>query len=293
MTARALRLTRGWAAAFVATTFAVLAHVAAGGAWPHPMLFALCTALSAPVCMILAGRKIPSIARERGEVRPESSARTSMFCTGRLANRAKLATSGNLTTSGTPANIGSLATFKSLAGLSLAVAGSQTLFHILLSLSGGYVVAADHTGHAAHAGQAVTSGGPELVLVPAGAATTSGSQAGHAGHTMHLGDSASAMSMGDPAAASAALLGGHAMLVMHVVAAVVAIVVLRHGEAGLLRTLATLLVRAVRLAVAVIMPWVSVRPWQPGFTEPLPARILVWARGALQYRGPPRALALA
>lgn len=58
MPQRTLRLIRGWAAAHVATTFAVLAHVAAGGNWPHPMLYALCVALSGPPCMVLAGLRV-------------------------------------------------------------------------------------------------------------------------------------------------------------------------------------------------------------------------------------------
>lgn len=241
MTPRALRLTRGWMAAFVATTLAVLAHVAAGGQWPSFMLYVLCVALSAPVCMVLAGLG----AREAA---------------AGVMHRSRAA---------------------GMAGLGLAVLGSQTLFHVLLSLSGGYVAAADHTGHGGHAGAGLAAG-PALVLEPAFSAS------GHAGHGA-VSANAGAVSSDVVSASSGVLAGGHSMLILHVVAAAVAFVVLRYGEIGVLKAVATLLVRAVRLAVAVAMPWVSVRPWKPGFLQPLPARVLLWARGSLQYRGPPRA----
>ncbi|KAA9395373.1 hypothetical protein FCK90_02945 [Kocuria coralli] len=231
MTPRALRLTRGWAASFVATGAAVLAHVAAGGAWPPPMIFALCVALSAPVCMLLAGLRIP------------------------------------------------------LAGLTLAVVVSQGLFHALLSLTGAYVTAADRTGHAGHLGGGPAGGGADLVLVPAG-----GAAAAHAGHS-HVASAADA-AVGAVSGGHALAMGASGMLIMHVMAAVLAIFVLRYGEAGLFKAMAALLVRAVRLAVAVAMPWVSVRPWHPGFLAPLPARVVGWARSSMRYRGPPRALRL-
>ena len=55
MSPRAHRLARGWAAAFVATTFAAGSHAAAGGTWPPPILVALSVCLAAPMCMVLAG----------------------------------------------------------------------------------------------------------------------------------------------------------------------------------------------------------------------------------------------
>lgn len=240
MTPRALRLTRGWVAAFVATTLAVLAHVAAGGQWPSLILYVMCVALAAPVCMVLAGLG----ARETA---PD------------VMHRSRAA---------------------GMAGLGLAVLGSQTLFHVLLSLSGGYVAAADHTGHAAHTAGAGNIGqGPQLVLEPV--ATVSG----HAAHMAQVGEVS--------AATQGVLAHGHTMVALHLVAAAVAFVVLRYGEIGVLKAVATLLLRAVRLGVAIAMPWVAVRPWQPGFRQPLPARALIWARGALQYRGPPQAALLA
>lgn len=267
MTPRALRLIRGWVAAFVATTLAVLAHVAAGGQWPSVMLYALCVALAAPVCMVLAGmgtratdagfaQQRDRAGRSRAAVSPEHSV-------GR-------GTGGRVRLTGLPG----------VLGLGLAVVGSQTLFHVLLSMTGGYVTAADHTGHAAHAvAPESLSAAPQLVLAPVSSAS------GHAAHMVHAGDAATA--------AHGVLADGQTMLFLHVMAAAVAFVVLRYGELGVLNAVATLLVRAVRLAVAVAMPWVSLRPWQPGYLQPLPARVLIWARGALQYRGPPQNAVLA
>lgn len=61
LTNRSLRLVRGWGAAVVATSAAALAHTVAGGPWPSPMLVLLCLALSAPVCMLLAGLRRPGL----------------------------------------------------------------------------------------------------------------------------------------------------------------------------------------------------------------------------------------
>lgn len=58
---RSLRLVRGWGAAVAATSAAALAHTVAGGPWPSPMLMLLCVALSAPVCMLLAGLRRPGL----------------------------------------------------------------------------------------------------------------------------------------------------------------------------------------------------------------------------------------
>lgn len=260
MTPRALRLIRGWAAAFVATTLAVLAHVAAGGQWPSVMLYVLCVALAAPVCMVLAGLGTR-------DSDPGRTARADRNGLSRAVRGGRKHFSG----------------LAGMAGLGLAVLGSQTLFHVLLSLAGGYVSTTDHTGHAAHTAGAVgtqtVAASAQLVLEPVT------SVSGHAAHMAHGADGVSA--------AQGVLAGGHTMLLLHLVAAAVAFVVLRYGELGVLKAVATLLVRAVRLAVAVAMPWVSVRPWQPGYLQPLPARVLIWARGSLQYRGPPQAAVLA
>ncbi|NHU85059.1 hypothetical protein GWK18_05525 [Kocuria sp. JC486] len=234
MTDRALRLLRGWIAAFTATTAAVLAHTVAGGQWPSAMLMLLCICVSAPLCMLLAGVRIP------------------------------------------------------LIGLSLAVGVSQALFHGLLALSGGYVTAVDRTGHAGHL-HSDASVGPDLVLVPA-ATDGAAPMMSHAGHTgATLSDSALSSASGLHGLAA----GGTGMLAMHLAAAVLTVLVLRHGEKGVLAVLAALLVRAAQLVLAAVIPPATARPWKPGFIAPVPARVLSLVRSGLRYRGPPMTVALA
>lgn len=55
MSPRARRLARGWAAAFVTTTFAAGSHAVVDGSWPPALVIALSMCLAAPVCMLLAG----------------------------------------------------------------------------------------------------------------------------------------------------------------------------------------------------------------------------------------------
>ena len=56
MTARAVRLVRGWAGAFAATAVAAASHVLGGGAAPEPALVLFCLAVSGMVSCLLAGR---------------------------------------------------------------------------------------------------------------------------------------------------------------------------------------------------------------------------------------------
>ncbi|RAN72723.1 hypothetical protein B5P43_31485 [Bacillus sp. SRB_336] len=56
MTDRGARLARGWTAAVFATSAAALSHVLGGGDVPHPLLVLLSLAISALVCVALAGR---------------------------------------------------------------------------------------------------------------------------------------------------------------------------------------------------------------------------------------------
>ena len=56
MTARSLRLVRGWIGAVVATSIASGSHFLAGGSAPDPPLFLLALALSGLVCTALTGR---------------------------------------------------------------------------------------------------------------------------------------------------------------------------------------------------------------------------------------------
>ena len=56
MTARGLRLVRGWIGAVVATSIAAGSHFLAGGSAPEPPLLLLALALSGLVCTALTGR---------------------------------------------------------------------------------------------------------------------------------------------------------------------------------------------------------------------------------------------
>lgn len=218
ITARCLRLLRGWTAAVVATSAAALAHTAAGGPWPSPLLVILCIALSAPVCMLLAGQRMPGI------------------------------------------------------GLVLSVAGSQVLFHGLFSVSGGLSASVDHTSHAGHLGAAAE--GPELILSSTGAA-------------VHHHESIEALGLG---ASTTTWL----MPALHVVAGIVTVLVLRHGEKLAARAVATLLIRARALISRIGRPVLVTSPvWRCGPVGPAVPRLVQVVLASLRYRGPPsRALAL-
>ncbi|MGP4030774.1 hypothetical protein [Pseudarthrobacter sp. 1C304] len=56
MTARGLRLVRGWIGALAATSIAAASHLVAGGSAPQPALLLLALALSGLVCTALTGR---------------------------------------------------------------------------------------------------------------------------------------------------------------------------------------------------------------------------------------------
>lgn len=58
---RSERLLKGWIVAVSSTSLASASHGLAGGHLPHPMVWALCTALSALVCVMLAGRRLPKV----------------------------------------------------------------------------------------------------------------------------------------------------------------------------------------------------------------------------------------
>lgn len=57
--ARADRLIRGWIIASGANILGAASHGLAGGQFPHPLLLMLCTALSALLCVGLAGHRMP------------------------------------------------------------------------------------------------------------------------------------------------------------------------------------------------------------------------------------------
>lgn len=58
---RSDRLIRGWIVAAGANILGAASHGLAGGNLPHPLLWLLCTALSALVCVALAGRRLPRL----------------------------------------------------------------------------------------------------------------------------------------------------------------------------------------------------------------------------------------
>lgn len=58
MTARSMRLIRGWSAAWFATTLAAYSHTIGGGAFPLGIAFFLALALSAVVCTALSGKAL-------------------------------------------------------------------------------------------------------------------------------------------------------------------------------------------------------------------------------------------
>lgn len=211
MTARSLRMLRGWTAAAVATGGAVLAHTVAGGPWPSPLLVLLCMALSAPVCMLLAGLRLPRI------------------------------------------------------GLILSVAVSQLLFHGLFSMSGSMTAAVDHTSHAGHLTAPPADAGPDLVL--------QSSTAVHVhGQAHRLGP----------------IAGDWLMPALHITAAILTILILRHGERLALRLAATLLVRAGTLIARIDRAATAPRPrWRPRPADPVVPRWAQVVLACLRYRGPP------
>ena len=166
----------------------------------------------------------------------------------------------------------------SLAGKSLsvpriagAVLASQGIFHLLFTAGGAGTVS----------GTAGTSAGL------AGAA--------HAGHAGHADPAALAAQFADTGAGTALTMGtaGHASAAMwlgHLLAAAVTVVLLRNGEAALLRILA-----AMRLTITAILPLILPLPLGPRIpklstlipAEPLPnlgVPLLV-----MRHRGPPAA----
>lgn len=58
---RGAKLARGWFVAVASTSSAAASHTLGGGSLPHPILWMLCTALAALLCMGLAGRKLSAL----------------------------------------------------------------------------------------------------------------------------------------------------------------------------------------------------------------------------------------
>lgn len=212
------RLARGWTGAVLAVGLAAGSHTVLGDAHaPHPILLLLAVALAAPVCTVLAGRRL------------------------------------------------------SLPRVLAAVLGSQAILHGLYSLA---------------------APAPGVTAVP----TT----AGHLGHAVpasgELASFAAAQSSAH-AAVHAAPAGGHdhlglGMLAAHAVAALLTVLLIRHGERLLVRAAGLVVDAVLRHRVPALRPAAGrVRPvW--GTSAPLtPAgRELVGSTG---LRGPPAVLVAA
>ena len=167
----------------------------------------------------------------------------------------------------------------SLAGTAAAVLLSQGLFHWMFTAGG--------------AGAPASAGGP-------GGLSAAGSAAGHAGHAGHLTpaylDPAAAGQLAAGAEPGALSVMGHtsaAMWLGHLLAAAVTVLLIRHGEAALLRLLS-----AVRLRIAAVFPLFLLFPALVPQPPKLSSRTIVTPLASLgvpllvmRHRGPPAAAA--
>lgn len=215
----AARLARGWAGAVLAVGLGASSHTVLGaGQAPHPLVLLLAVVLAAPICTVLAGRRL------------------------------------------------------SLPRVLAAVTGSQAILHGL------YTLASPAPG--AHAGLLTT--------------------AGHLGHAVPAtGDLASfaAAQSSAHAAAHATAVGGHAhhglgMVAAHAAAALLTVLLIRHGERLLVRAAGLVVAAVLRHRVPALRPaagrvhlaWASTAPAVPA------GRKLVGSTG---LRGPPALLVAA
>ncbi|MCC3268341.1 hypothetical protein MUG94_14575 [Arthrobacter gengyunqii] len=152
----------------------------------------------------------------------------------------------------------------SLPRTSAAVLASQGIFHLLF-----------------------TVGGAGLAVGPSAAALGT---AGHAGHTAHADPGAMAAQFADAGALGAAGHSSAAMWFGHLLAAAATVLLIRNGEAALLRILA-----AMRLSITAILPRIlplPMGPRIPKLSTLLPAdplRNLGVPLLVMRHRGPPAA----
>ncbi|SJN37254.1 hypothetical protein FM125_11475 [Micrococcus lylae] len=212
------RLARGWAGAVLAVVLAAASHTVLGAAHaPHPMVLLLAVALAAPVCTLLAGRRL------------------------------------------------------SLPRVLAAVLGSQAILHGLYSLaSPAPEASAAFPTTAGHLGHAVPASGELASFAAAHSSAHTAAHGGAGGHD-HLG------------------LG---MLAAHVVAALLTVLLIRHGERLLVRAAGLVVGAVLRRRVPALRPAVGRVRLLWGTSAPLvPAgRELVGSTG---LRGPPAALVAA
>lgn len=187
----------------------------------------------------------------------------------------------------------------SMVGMSVSVAASQVLFHLLFSIGGGVQLAlaagglpsGHHAGHGAAASRAAVNG-----AVPPGAMPDSVMPDGamvHGGMTMP----ATAATPDSSAAAHLAHAAGMGpmMLLGHVAAALVTISLLHRGEVVLLRCLGLIARALAHIAPHLPRPLVAL-PAAPAARDRAPQQIGARLREALldplRRRGPPLLLAV-
>lgn len=158
----------------------------------------------------------------------------------------------------------------SLPRTSAAVLASQGIFHLLFSVGGAGIDSGASSNSAAGA-----------------------SAVGHAGHAGHLEPAALAAQLADPGTAASVSASGHSSAVMwlgHLIAAAATVLLIRKGEAALLRLKATM-----RLSIADMLPLILPLPLGPRIpklstlipAEPL--RNLGVPLLVMRHRGPPAA----
>ncbi|MET4058791.1 hypothetical protein ABIB35_000316 [Arthrobacter sp. UYP6] len=161
----------------------------------------------------------------------------------------------------------------SLPGTIGSVLASQGIFHLLFTVGG--------------AGMAAGTTGP-----PAAGLSAAG-HAGHAGHAAAADPAALAAQFTDAGAAGAMTAAGHssaAMWLGHLLAAAATVVLLRNGEAALLRIL-----EAMRLRITQLLPLILPLPLGPRIPKlstlvpAAPRRNLGVPLLVMRHRGPPAA----
>ena len=186
----------------------------------------------------------------------------------------------------------------SLVGMSVSVAASQVLFHLLFSIGGGVQLAlaagglpsGHHAGHGAAASKAAVNGAVPPGAMPDGV-MPDGAMV-HGGMTMP----ATASTDSSAAAHLAHAAGmGPTMLLGHVAAALVTIVLLHRGEVVLLRCLGLIARALAHIAPHLPRPLVAL-PAAPAARDRAPQQIGAHLREALldpqRRRGPPLLLAV-
>lgn len=187
----------------------------------------------------------------------------------------------------------------SMVGMSVSVAASQVLFHLLFSIGGGVQLAlaagglpsGHHAGHGAAASRAAVNGAVPPGAMPDGVMPD--------GAMLHGGTTMSATAATPDSSAAAHLAHavgmGPMMLLGHVAAALVTISLLHHGEVVLLRCLGLIARALAHIAPHLPRPLLAL-PAVPAARDRAPQQIGARLREALldplRRRGPPLLLAV-